>query len=105
MELLALLLPIGIDYINKKVSDSDARLWIAVGVCAVFGVFLTWLDTSFHFIDQRFGFDYITSQIMIVFGLAQLSFHALWSKTNKHEELRAEAKSETPKDPPLPSNL
>ena len=93
MELLALLLPILIDYINRKVANTDYRLWVSVAVCAVFGLLLTWLDTSFAFANPRLAFDYITSQIMVVFGLAQLSFHAVWSKTETHKELRAEAKN------------
>lgn len=91
MEFLALLLPILIDYIARKVADSDIRLLISVIVCSVVGLGLVWLDTSFVFVNARVAFDTITSQIMVVFGLAQLSFHAVWSKTDTHKELRAEA--------------
>lgn len=93
MELLALLLPIAIDFINRKVANSDARLWISVGVCAVFALLLTWLDTSFVFATSRLAFDYITHEIMVIFGLAQLSFFAVWSKTDLHDKLRTEAKN------------
>lgn len=105
MEFIALLLPILIDYINRKVSNSDTRLWVSVAVCAVVGIGINFLQTSFAFATPLFGFESITSSIMVIFGLAQLSFHAVWSKTTQHEEMRAEAKGETPKDPPPPSNL
>lgn len=93
MELLALLLPILIDNINRKVANTDWRLWISVGVCAVFAIFLTWIATSFAFINPQAAFDYITKEIMIVFGLAQLSFQAVWKKTDTHTELRDNAKN------------
>lgn len=105
MELFALLLPILIDYINRKVANSDARLWVSVGVCAIVGIFFNWINTSFIFFDPRTAFESISSSIMAVFGLAQLSFQAVWSKTDTHEELRAEAKGIEPKNPPPPSNL
>lgn len=92
MELIALLLPILIDYINRKVADSDARLWVSVAVCAVVGAGINYLETAFVFATPMIAFESITSSIMVVFGLAQLSFHALWSKTDTHKELRAEAK-------------
>ena len=94
MELFALLLPIGIDYINRKINNSDIRLWVSVGVCAIFALGLTWIDTSFKFATPRLGFDYISAQIMIAFGLAQLSFKAVWEKTTIHKELRVEAKQD-----------
>ena len=105
MEFLALLLPILIDYINRKVADSDLRLWVSVGVCAVVGIGINFLQTSFAYATPLLAFEGITSSIMVIFGIAQLSFHALWSKTNQHEEMRAESKGVEPKDPPPPSNI
>lgn len=91
MELFGLLLPILIDFINRKFANSsDARLFVSVVICALAGVFLNWLDTSFAFATPKIAFESISSSIMIVFGLAQLSFKAVWEKTEIHKELKNE---------------
>jgi apolipoprotein N-acyltransferase len=91
MEFLGLLLPPLIDLINRKIADSDARLWISVLICSLVGAGLNWLETQFIFATPMAAFDSITASILIVFGLAQLSFKAVWEKTSMHKELREDA--------------
>lgn len=93
MELLGIFLPIIIDLINRKIADSDLRFWVSVGICAVVGIFLNFLNTSFHFETALIAFESISSSVMIVFGLAQLSYNALWSKSGIRDALTLNAKT------------
>ena len=81
MELIGLLLPILIDLINRKINDSDLRFWVSVGICAIVGIFLNWIATSFSFTSAMEAFNSLTSSVMEVFGLAQLSYKALWENS------------------------
>lgn len=96
MELLSLLLPILIDVVNRRVTNDDARLWISVAICAVLGVFLNFLDTNLIFDTPMAGFESISHSILVVFGLAQLSFKAFWEKTEVHRALKPESDSILP---------
>ena len=87
MELLGLLLPAVIDVLTRKIADSDVRFWLSVLVCAVVGIFLNWLSTSFAFVSPLDAFNSITTSIMATFGLAQLSFKAFW----ENSQVRAKA--------------
>lgn len=90
MEFLALLLPILIDFINRKfANNSDVRLFISLLVCGAFGVFINWLNTQFVFATPLDAFNSITQSVMVAFGLAQLSFKAVWEKTDIHKDLKA----------------
>jgi len=89
MELFSILLPILIDFINRKFSNSsDTRLLVSVIVCSAFGLFFNWLDTSFAFGTPRLAFESVSNSILVVFGLAQLSFKAVWEKTETHRDLK-----------------
>lgn len=94
MEFIGLLLPIIIDLINRKISSADARFWISVGVCAVIGVGLNWIDTQFLFVSARVAFDSITTTIMMTFGLAQLSYNAVWKDMPMRDKLGLNAKKQ-----------
>jgi len=89
MELFSILLPILIDFINRKFANSsDTRLLVSVLVCSAFGLFFNWLDTSFAFGTPRLAFESVSNSILVVFGLAQLSFKAVWEKTETHKDLK-----------------
>ncbi len=87
MELFGLLLPIVIDLINRKIADTDLRFWVSVGVCAIVGTFLNYLNTLFVFGTPLMAFESITGSIVMVFGLAQFSYKAIWSRTDYHTTL------------------
>lgn len=87
MEFLALLLPVLIDLVNRKIADSDVRFWISVGFCAVVGVGFNWLETQFAFGSPMFAFDSVTKTIMVVFGLAQLSYNGVWKNLPVRDKL------------------
>ena len=91
MEFLALLLPILVDFINRKFANSsDARLFVSLIVCGIFGLFINWINTQFVFATPLDAFNSITASIMVAFGLAQLSFKAAWEKTEVHKDLKGE---------------
>lgn len=93
MEFLSLLLPIVIDLINRKVPDTDARFWIAVGVCSLVGTGFNWLETQFIFATPMFAFDSVTKSIMVAFGLAQLSYKAVWENLDVRNKMGLNAKT------------
>ena len=78
IELLGLVLPPVIDLINRKVLDSDVRFWISVLVCAVVGIAMKYLETNgFVGYANMYSLAEDTAKtILVVFGLAQLSFKA-----------------------------
>jgi hypothetical protein len=89
MEFLAVLLPVIIDFINRRFANSsDARLFISILVCGIFGTFINWVNTQFLFTTPLDAFNSISASIMIAFGLAQLSFKAVWEKTEIHKEIK-----------------
>lgn len=88
MELIGLLLPALIDLINRKIADSDARFWVSVVICGIVGAFVNWLATGFNFVDAMAGFQSLTASIMAIFGLAQLSYKAVWEKSGVRSALK-----------------
>lgn len=91
MELISILLPALIDLVNKRIANSDVRFWVSVAICAVFGAFLNFLDTGFKFATPQLAFESLTASVMTVFGIAQLSYKALWEKSEMRENLGLKA--------------
>ena len=91
MELLGFLLPAFIDLINRKIDDSDVRFWVSVLICALAGALLNYIDTLFVFETLKAGFISVSESIMIVFGIAQLSYKALWENSTLRETLNLKA--------------
>lgn len=93
MELIGVLLPVVIDLLNRKVANSDMRFWISVGICTAIGAFLNYLQTQFVFSDLMTGFQSVTASTMTVFGLAQLSYKAIWEKSEARDKMGLDAKN------------
>lgn len=93
MEFLGLLLPVVIDLVNRKVADTDVRFWVSVGFCAVVGVGFNWLETQFAFGTPMLAFDSVTKSVMMVFGLAQLSYNGVWKKLEIRDKMGLNAKT------------
>jgi len=81
MELIGLLLPPVIDLINRRIKDSDGRFWMSVGVCVIVGAGLQAVSGSGNVQD------YLES-IMIIFGLAQLSYRGVYENSRVQEKIR-----------------
>lgn len=93
LNLLGLLLPPVIDYINRKfATSSDTRLLVSVIVCAVVGVVVNFISmngfTGYAGMSMLDIADGVATSIMAVFGLAQLSFKVAWEKTDTHDETK-----------------
>lgn len=88
MEFLGIFMPLIVDTIGRNVTNSEKRLWLSFIVCSVAGVLFNWVNTQFMFESPVVAFDSITKSIMMVFGLAQISFKAYWEKTEAHDKLR-----------------
>lgn len=88
MEFFGLVLPALIDLINRRVTNSDVRLWVSFFVCLVFGVFFNFVDTGFIFESFKAGFESITASVMFVFGLSQFSYKGIYEDSKLHKLLK-----------------
>lgn len=91
MEFLAFLLPAAIDLFNRKIQNSDVRFWVSALICAVAGIGLNFLDTNFVFASAKEGFSSLSASIMAAFGMAQISYKAIWEKSDIRENLNLDA--------------
>lgn len=87
IKLIGILLPAFIDLINRKVADSDARFWIATGICVGVGAGVNYVQTLFVFPSLILAADSISESILATFGLAQLSYKLLWENSAIRERL------------------
>lgn len=92
IELLGLLLPPLIDlitYLTNKIPDvflgSQARFWLSLTVCALLGLGINYLSHGNNFGDQNS----IAMSILAVFGASQVSYKAVWEKTQAHLNLKS----------------
>lgn len=88
MEVIALLLPAVIDLINRRVASSDVRFWVSVAVCGAVGGGLNYIDTSFVFGSSKLALESISTSVMYVFGLAQLSYGAVYQDSKIQKMIR-----------------
>lgn len=86
INLVGFLLPPLIDLINRRVKDSDARFWISVLVCSLFGIGLELVVSGFMFM----GVDPYIESILAMFGLAQLSYKGLYENSRMQTTIRGE---------------
>lgn len=90
--LIGLLLPPVIDVINRYISDSMARFWVAVAFCVLIGSFIATLDTNgFIGMSLRESADAIAGMSIQVFGWAQLSYKGAWEHSSVRSTLRLKA--------------
>jgi len=82
IKLVAFLLPALIDLINRKIISSDARFWISVLVCALVGTFLHYITSGFV------SFDAWATDVLMVFGMAQLGYKAIYEGSNIQKTIR-----------------
>lgn len=96
INLVGFLLPPLIDLINRKVADSDARFWISVLVCVLFGVGLELATSGLKFTT----IDPFVESILAMFGLAQLSYKALYEGSKMQTAIRGTESIEVKLDVP-----
>lgn len=90
--LLGLLLPPFIDLINRRVKDADARFWISVLVCSIIGVLSTVVFTNFFAgLTVSEAFEVTAVTIISTFGLAQLSYGAVWKRSGTRKKMDLDA--------------
>ena len=82
LALVGFLLPPLIDLVNNKIENGRYRFWLSVLVCVIVGIFVEWVMVGI------LTFDGVSEQIMLTFGMAQLSYGALWKNSNADIELK-----------------
>jgi len=82
LALIGFLLPPLIDLVNNKIKNGRYRFWVSVLICIVVGTFVEWVLVGV------LTFDGASKQIMLTFGMAQLSYQALWRKSTADMELK-----------------
>jgi len=80
--LIAFLLPAIIDLINRKIVDTDLRFWISLTVCVLFATIMDYVLGGFS------GVEAWAEQVLIIFGIAQLSYGAIYKKSGLQKMLR-----------------
>lgn len=89
IELIGILLPPLIDLINRKVGNSDARFWVSVLVCALFGVAINFVQgDGFHYATMLAGVEGVSKTILIVFGIAQLTYKGIYEDSQLQKGIR-----------------
>lgn len=82
LSLVGFLLPPAIDLINNKIANTYARFWLAVLVCGLVGTFIEWVLVGV------LTFEGVSTQILLTFGMAQLTYGALWKGSPADTELK-----------------
>lgn len=80
--IIAFLLPALIDLVNRKISDTDLKFWISVLICGVVGTGMDYLVGGFT------GIEAWAEQVLIIFGIAQLSYGAIYKNSGLQKMLR-----------------
>lgn len=82
LALVGFLLPPLIDLINNKVADKQIRFWVSVLVCGLVGAGIEWVMVG------ALTFEGVSTQILLTFGMAQLTYGALWKGSPADTELK-----------------
>lgn len=82
MTLIGFILPPFIDLINNHIKDNYARFWVSVAFCTVIGFGIEYLTNNALTIEG------VSAQILTVFGLAQISYKAIWEGSDADLSLK-----------------
>lgn len=94
INLVGLILPPLIDLINKEFISNKVRFWVAFGVCAIFGIFITYLQTGFlGFKSGAELFEALSVNITSVFAYSQISYVGKYEDSKLQEKVRGDAMS------------
>lgn len=81
--LVGFILPPLIDLINNKIASKYLRFWVSVLVCALVGTGVEWVIAGGVLTP-----DSVSARMLFTFGLAQLSYGALWNGSKADTELK-----------------
>lgn len=93
INLIGIILPVLIDFINGKMTNKFARFMTSVGICALFGTFVAFVETN-GFRSYVLIQDYvetIAKAILVMFGIAQLTYQGFYRDTDLHDDVRGKA--------------
>lgn len=82
LSLIGFLLPPLIDVINNKVANASARFWVSVLVCGLVGTLIEFVITG------GLTFEGVSTQILLTFGMAQLTYGGLWEGSKPDQTLK-----------------
>lgn len=82
LALVGFLLPPLIDLLNNYVKNSYARFWISVLVCVLVGTGIEWVTVG------TLTFEGVSTQAMLTFGMAQLTYGGLWHGSMADTQLK-----------------
>lgn len=89
MELIGILLPPLIDLINRKVGNPDARFWVSVSVCVIFGIAVNFIQNDgFQFKTMLEGVESVSKTVLIIFGIAQLAYKGVYEDSRLQKDIR-----------------
>ncbi len=89
MNLLGILLVPLIDLVNRKISDSDLRFWVSLLICSIVGVGINFVDNNgFHFQTLSLGFESISTSILSIFAVAQITYKAGYEDSDAQKFVR-----------------
>lgn len=79
--LIGLILPVVIDFINKNIKDSKIRFGVSLAICAVVALVLN--------IDQFTSGEWgnLLEKISLVFMQAQIVYHTYWQNSQLREKI------------------
>lgn len=84
-------MPAIIDGINNLVwiKSSQARFWVSVFVCALFGVGVNYIEHNGVYLglDMLMIADSFGESILAMFGIAQLSYKMIWENSSMRSSL------------------
>jgi len=84
MKFIAIILPALIDTINRRITDSDARFWVSVLVCSIFGIGFELLENGFVYV----GYDPFVDSILLMFGIAQIVYKGIYEDSKIQNAIR-----------------
>lgn len=94
MELVGFLLPAVIDLVNRRVKSGDLRFWISVLFCVVVGVIINLMQNNFMYPGAS-AYDIflaLSEASMEMFGIAQLSYMAVYKDSKLQTSIRGTKK-------------
>lgn len=86
LELIGIILPALIDFINSKVSESKARFWVSVAICSVFGIGVNFIEHNgsggYTGLTLLMIADSLSKSALAMFAVAQISYKAIWENSD-----------------------
>lgn len=82
LALVGFLLPPLIDLVNNYIANKYARFWMSVLICALAGTGIEYV------LNGALTAEGVSTQILLTFGMAQLTYGAIWKGSPADTELK-----------------